>query len=47
MKFENIFINYAPIHLAVDKRRFDTVQLLLEIKQIDVNITTISNHFEF
>lgn len=49
MKFIFFDFNYAPLHLAADKHRFDTVQLILETKNIefDINIISVFNSFYF
>ena len=40
MKFK-LNLEKAPLHIAVQKRNFEIIQLLLKQKKIDVNIKTV------
>lgn len=40
MKFK-LDLEKTPLHIAVQKRNFEIIQLLLKQKKIDVNIKTV------
>lgn len=41
MKFNSIFFNKAPLHLAVEKNDIELVKLLLNCENININIQTV------